>query len=170
MDYFNRYFHKIWGQSHEQFVRKCAASTQTIRGRLKFNDVWPNLNQIWGSPNHNANKFVQNAKKCMANQRTGYDGNSIKCDQELIRSVDPLMNISIKFVLKHTESTWSIKDHEMTEIQWSVTKSPWGLRNLLIRIFTKFGVNTMISMSRNVKKLNAWKTARQFTAFLWCGW
>ena len=108
--------------------------------------------------------------KCMANRRTGYDGNSIKCDQELIRSVDPLINISIKFVLKHTESTWSIKGHKMTEIQWSVTKSPWGLRTLLIRISTKFGVNTMISMSRNVQKLNAWKTARQFKAFLWCGW
>ena len=61
MDYSYEYFHKTWGQSHEQFVRKCAASAQTIRGRWKFNDVWPNLNQIWGSPNHNSNKFVHNA-------------------------------------------------------------------------------------------------------------
>ena len=41
----------------------------------------------------------------------------MKCDQELIRSVEPLMNIFIKFVLKRAESTWSIKGHEMTEIQ-----------------------------------------------------
>ena len=61
MDYPNKYFHKIWGQSHEQFFRKCAASAQKIRGRWKFNEVWPNRNQIWESPNHNSNKFVQNA-------------------------------------------------------------------------------------------------------------
>ena len=24
MDYSNKYFHKIWGKSHEQFVRRCA--------------------------------------------------------------------------------------------------------------------------------------------------
>ena len=40
----------------------------------------------------------------------------MKYDQELIRSVEPIMNISIKFVLKRAESTWSINGHEITEI------------------------------------------------------
>ena len=31
MDYSNKYFHKIWGQSHEQFVQKGAASAKKIR-------------------------------------------------------------------------------------------------------------------------------------------
>ena len=61
MDHCNEYIHKIGGQFHEQFVRKCPASAQTIRGIWKFNEVWTNLNQIWGSPNDNSNKFVQNA-------------------------------------------------------------------------------------------------------------
>ena len=103
--------------------------------------------------------------KCKANQRPGKDGNSMKCDQELIRSVEPLMNTSIKFVLKRAKSSWSFKGHEMTEIRWSVTKSPWGLRTPLIRISTNFEVNTMISMSRNVQQLNAWMNAWQFKAF-----
>ena len=63
MDYCNEYFHNILGQSHEQFFRKCAASAETIRRRWKFNEVWQNLNQIWGSPNDNSNNFVQNARK-----------------------------------------------------------------------------------------------------------
>ena len=168
MDYSNKYFHKIWDQSHEQFVRKCAASAQTIRGRWKFNEVWPNLNQIWGSPNHNSNKFVQNAWEVYGQSKAmiGWKFNEVwpRVNQE------PLKNISIKFVLKRTESTWSIKGHEMTEIQWSMTKSPWGLSTPLIIISTKFEVNNMISMSKNEQKLNAWMTARQFKAFLWCGW
>ena len=63
MDYRMKYFHKMWGQSHERFVWKCAASSQSIIGRCKFNGVWPNLNQIWGTSNDNPNKFVQNARK-----------------------------------------------------------------------------------------------------------
>ena len=41
----------------------------------------------------------------------------MKCDQELIRPVELLMNISIKFVLKRAKSSWSFKGHEMTEIR-----------------------------------------------------
>ena len=78
------------------------------------------------------------------------------CDQKLIRPVETLMNISAKFVLKCTESVWSIRGHEMTEIKWSVTKSPWGLWTPLIRISAKFEVYPMISMSRDVQQLNAW--------------
>ena len=48
----------------------------------------------------------------------------MKCDQKLIKSVERLMNISTKFVLQCAESKRSIGRHEMTEIQWSVTKSP----------------------------------------------
>ena len=62
MDYCNEYFYKIWDQSHMQIVWKCAASAQTFRERWKFNEVRPNLNQMW-SPNDNSNKFVQNAWK-----------------------------------------------------------------------------------------------------------
>ena len=40
----------------------------------------------------------------------------MKCDQKLVKSVQPLMNISTKLVLKCAESVWSIRGHEMTEI------------------------------------------------------
>ena len=171
MDYPNKYFHKIWGQSHEQFFRKCAASAQKIRERWKFNEVWPNRNQIWESPNHNSNKFVQNAWEVygQSKPRIGWKFNEVWPRVNQVCGT-PNEYFHETFVLKRAESTWSIKGHEMTEIQWTVTKSPWGLRTPLIRIFTKIEVNTMISMSRNVQKLNAWMTARQFKAFLWCGW
>ena len=65
------------------------------------------------------------------------------------------MNISTKFVPKCAEIVWSIKSHEIAEIQWSVTKSPWGLWTPLLRISTKFEVNPMISMSKDVQKLDA---------------
>ena len=94
----------------------------------------------------------------MDSLRPGKDGNSMKCDQKLIRSAETLMQISTKFVLKCRESAQSIGGHEMTEFQWSVTKSSWGLGIPLIRISTKFEANPMNSMSRNVQKLNAWQT------------
>ena len=79
MDYCNEYFHKILGQSHEQFVRKGATSSQTTGGRWKVNEVWPNLNQILGSPNNNSKKFVQNAWKVygQSKDRIGWKFNEI---------------------------------------------------------------------------------------------
>ena len=60
----------------KQFVRKCA---QTIRGIWKFNEMWPNLNQIWESPNDNSNKFVQNAWKVygQSKARVGWKFNKV---------------------------------------------------------------------------------------------
>ena len=79
MDYCNWYFPKMLGQSHEQFVQKYAASFQTIRGRWKVNEVWLNLNQIWGFPNDNSNKFVQNAWKVydQSKARIGWEFNEV---------------------------------------------------------------------------------------------
>ena len=155
MDYCNEYFPKIWGQSDEQFVRKCAASAPTIRGRWKFNEVWPNLNQIWGSPNDNSNKFVQNAWKVYGKSkaRIGWKFKEVwpKVNQvcgtpnEYFHQVCPEMH----------KKSWFIRGHEMTEIQRSVTKIPWGLWTPLISISIEFEVNPIISMSSNVQKRNA---------------
>ena len=107
------------------------------------------------SPSDNSNKFVQNSWKVygQSKSRIGWKFNEVlpKFNQvcgtpiEYFDQVCPEMRR--KCVVYH-------RPWKKNKIQWSVTENAWGLWIPLIRISTKFEVNSMISMSRNVQKLN----------------
>ena len=154
MDNCNQYFHKIWAQSHEQYVWKCAASAQTIRGRWKFNEVWLNLNQSWGSPNHSSNKFVQNAWKVydQSKARIWWKFNEVwtKVNQvsgahnEYFHQVCPEMHRKCVVYQRPWNDINSVKCDQ------KFMKSVHPTNENFYQVW-----NPMISMSRNVQKLNA---------------
>ena len=144
---------------HQQLVWKCVASAQTIRGRWKFNAVWPNLNQLnqnWEYFNDNSNKFVQYAWKVygQSKARIGWKFNEV---WPKVNQVCGTPNEYFHYVCPEMRRKYVVcqKPRNGRNSVWSATKSPWGLWTPLIRIYTKFEVNPMISMPRNVQKLNA---------------
>ena len=60
---------------------KCMANQRP----LKFNEVWPKINQVSGTPNEYFHQVCpEMRRKCVVYQRPWNDRNSVKCDQKSI--------------------------------------------------------------------------------------